>query len=322
MVNKNLRKPFSALFFIIFFTFFLSSHCNAQDSDQKQTTTNNTLNKDPKASTSQVKKYTEITNDLKDPEAENANTTQTSITDTADSSTASDDANNQADTTTIKDPYEGFNRAAFNFNDKLDTYFLKPVATFYNKVVPRPLNQGIHNFFNNIDTVPTIANDLLQFHFYQMANDLWRLGINTTIGIGGLFDIASRINLRYYSNDFGLTMAYWGYDNSNYIVLPFWGPNTIRDGIGLPVDYFVFSIYPYIHPDSRRYELYAWWVVDHRAHLLQFEPVYEEAAYDKYIFVRTAYMQKRNYEIEQNKHLGYKDQQNGEKTTFKLHRGA
>ena|SRR3990167_7368650 len=210
-----------------------------------------------------------------------------------------------ADQTTKIDPFEPLNRAMFTFNDKLDLYFLKPIATIYNKIMPKPLNKGIHNFFNNIGELPTIANDVLQFNFYQMANDLWRFGVNTTLGIVGLFDIATRINLPYYQNDFGLTLAAWGYKNSTYIVLPFFGPNTIRDGISLPVDYFAFSIYPYIHPPAARYELYALGVVDRRAQLLQFQSVLEEASIDKYVFMRDAYLQHRSYEIEQNRHLGY-----------------
>ncbi len=209
----------------------------------------------------------------------------------------------------VKDPLHGFNRAMFTFNDYLDTYFLKPIASFYNKIMPRPLNQGVHNFFNNIGELPIIANDALQLHFYQFANDFWRLGLNTTIGIGGMFDMATRMQLPYYNNDFGMTLATWGYQQSTYLVLPFFGPSTIRDGIGLPVDYFVFSVYPYIYPPSRRYQLYALGVVDRRAQLLHSEAVFNEASLDKYVFMRAAYMQHRDYQIEQNRHRGFDDQQ-------------
>src|SRR5579885_556157 len=223
-------------------------------------------------------------------------TEKTSQTGTADSSTQDEqDDDGQsvaADTGTpaedggqySKDPLEKFNRAMFTFNDKFDTYLLKPIATFYNTIMPKPLNQGIHNFFNNLGELPTIANDLLQFNFYQMTSDLWRFGINTTLGIGGLFDIATRMNIPYFQNDFGLTLAYWGYQDSSYLVLPFLGSNTIRDGIGIPVDYFEFSVYPYVQPQSRRYQVLGLFFIDHRANLLQFEPVLEEAAVDKYVF--------------------------------------
>jgi phospholipid-binding lipoprotein MlaA len=208
---------------------------------------------------------------------------------------------------TASDPLEGFNRAMFTFNEKLDKYVLKPVATFYNLIMPKPLNQGVHNFFLNIGNLPVIANDILQANFYQMANDMWRLGVNTTVGIGGLFDIAERINLKPYSNDFGLTLAKWGYHNSTYIVLPFWGPRTIRDGIGIPVDYYGFSIYPYIHPDSTRYELYGLSVIDWRAQALQYQDVMDQAAVDRYVFMRDAYLQRRAHQIEENDHRSYAD---------------
>ena len=214
---------------------------------------------------------------------------------------------NVEDDTTTKDPFEKFNRPMFSFNEKLDKFILKPIATLYNAIMPRPLNEGVHNFFLNIGNLPTIANDILQFNFYQMANDTWRLGINTTVGIGGLFDVAGRIGLKPYANDFGLTLATWGYEHSNYLVLPFFGPNTFRDGMGIPVDYYVFSIYPHIKPYRTRYALYGLGVVDRRAQLLQYQSVLEEISLDKYVFVRNAYMQRRAYQIEQNQHLSYSD---------------
>jgi phospholipid-binding lipoprotein MlaA len=207
----------------------------------------------------------------------------------------------------VKDPLEHFNRSVFSFNDKVDTYILKPIATFYNMIMPKPLNQGVHNFFLNINNLPNIANDILQFNFYQMANDLWRFGVNTTIGIGGLFDIGSRIGLMPYSNDFGLTLAKWGYQNSTYVVLPFFGPYTIRDALGLPVDYYVFSIYPHIHPRRTRYAIYGLGVIDKRAQYLQFQELMDEASIDKYVFTRNAYLQRRAYQIDENHHLSYSD---------------
>lgn len=244
-------------------------------------------------------------------------TTQPAKNDAADNSTTTVYADAPGDTTAepagTHDPYESFNRPVFHFNETLDKYIMKPIATGYNTIMPRPLNQGVHNFFNNIGTLPTLANDLLQFNFYQAANDTWRILINTTVGVGGLFDVASRIGLKYYSNDFGLTMAAWGYENSNYLVLPFFGPSTPRDGIGLPVDYFAFSLYPYIYPQSTRFQMYGLGVVDRRAQLLKFQEVLDEASLDKYVFVRNAYMQRRAHQIEENQHLGYNEREkNGE----------
>lgn len=202
-----------------------------------------------------------------------------------------------------EDPYEPFNRAMFKFNDFLDRYFIKPVATLYNQIIPKPLAKGFSNFFSNIDMVPTIVNDVLQGNFYQATSDTWRFAINSTIGIAGFFDVASRIGLEPNSEDFGLTLAQWGYKNSSYLVLPFIGSTTFRDGIGFPVTYYM-SIYPYIKSDDWRYGLYLGSILVRRADLLHYESFMQQIAVDKYVFVRDAYMQHRNYLIERNKQLG------------------
>lgn len=226
----------------------------------------------------------------------------------ADPAVIDDDEDEDTMAVSPGDPYEKFNRAMFNVNEGLDKYVLKPVASFYNLIMPRPLNEGIHNFFVNIDTVPTIANDILQFNFYQAANDIWRVGVNTTVGIGGLFDVASRIKLMPYKNDFGMTLAKWGYAQSSYIVLPFWGPRTIRDTISLPVDYYAFSVYPRIRSEKLRYGLYALSVVDWRAQVLKHQDLFDTAAVDKYAFMRNAYIQYRSNAIKNNEHRSYLDQ--------------
>lgn len=209
-----------------------------------------------------------------------------------------------------QDPYERFNRDMFKFNDFLDTYFLKPVATVYNKIVPKPLAKGLSNVYSNIDNVPTIINDVLQGNFYQATSDTWRLAINTTIGIGGFFDPASHIGLEPNSEDFGLTLAQWGYTKSNYLVLPFIGPTTVRDGISYPINYYYMSIYPLIKPTRDEYYLYFGGVIVRRAELLSYENFMQQAAIDKYVFIRDAYLQHRNYMIERNSQLGnpYTDQ--------------
>jgi len=200
-----------------------------------------------------------------------------------------------------KDPYESFNRLMFNFNEKFDSWILKPVALFYNKVMPEPLRKGINNFFNNVNNIPTIANDLLQGHFYQATSDTWRLAINSTVGVLGLMDVASPLGLLSNNQDLGLTFAHWGYIHSNYLVLPFIGPMTVRDALAWPVNYQYLTLYPYIEPVSTRYEIYGFGVVAKRAELLRFQSVMEKAALDKYVFVRDAYLQRRDYLIEQNK---------------------
>jgi phospholipid-binding lipoprotein MlaA len=202
-----------------------------------------------------------------------------------------------------KDPYERFNRLVFAFNDVIDNAILQPLAKLYNKIVPKPLNKRISNFYNNIDTVPTVLNDVLQANFYQATSDAWRLIINSTAGILGFFDIGSEIGLEPNTEDFGLTLAQWGYKNSNYLVLPFIGPTTFRDGIGFFINYQYLTIYPYIYPVNERYRLYFLGLVQRRADLAHFQNVMDEAALDKYVFMRDAYMQRRNYLIERNQEL-------------------
>lgn len=198
----------------------------------------------------------------------------------------------------------GINHAVYHFNDMLDRVFLKPVAEVYKKLVPPPLHQGITNFFSNIDNIPTVINDILQFRLYHTLSDSWRLFINSTVGIFGLFDVATRIGLKPHHEDFGLTLARWGYKNSNYLIVPFFGPGTIRDAIGWPIDYFLFSIYPYISDTAVRYSIYGLGVVDRRSNLLQYQDVLEQVAVDKYAFMRTAYLQHRQHQIQENEKSG------------------
>ncbi len=203
--------------------------------------------------------------------------------------------------TETADAFSNYNRVVFHFNDTLDRIFLKPVAKLYNKIIPKPLHKGITNFFSNIDNIPTIVNDLLQLKFYYAASDSWRLVINSTVGIVGFFDVGSRIGLMPHHEDFGLTLARWGYTHSNYFEVPFFGPGTIRDMLGWPVDYFFFSIYPRISNSVVRYSIYAVGVVDRRSNYLQYQSVFEQAAVNQYVFMRDAYLQHRNYQIEENK---------------------
>lgn len=199
------------------------------------------------------------------------------------------------------DPYENFNRGTYQFNKTLDKAVMKPVAVFYKKLLPWPVTKGVSNFFCNINQVPTIINDALQGNGYCVARDTTRLIINTTVGLGGLIDVASCRDLPNHSQDFGLTLAKWGYKCSNYLVLPLLGPSTIRDTIALPVDYYVFSVYPYIFPDFwTRASLLGLYFIDERSQLLAFEGVMKEAAVDEYAFQRDAYLQHRASRIAEN----------------------
>lgn len=200
------------------------------------------------------------------------------------------------------DPLERFNRSMYMFNDKVDQYVLKPVATGYDKVTPAPVQKGVSNFFSNLDDVLVMVNDLLQLKLLQFSSDLGRFVVNTTLGIGGLIDWASDMGLPKHNEDFGQTLGYWGTPSGPYLVLPFLGPSTIRDTGGLLVDGEELDpIWNKIEdgaPFENRDEnvalgLTALKVIDIRASLLKTEGILDEAALDKYNFIREAYLQRR-----------------------------
>lgn len=200
----------------------------------------------------------------------------------------------------VDDPHEKFNRAMYKFNDQLDTYLLKPVATIYKKVLPTFVTNRVSDFFVNVSVGSSVVNDLLQGNFYQSTVDAWRFAINSTIGLAGVFDVASEIGLPKNEEDFGLTLARWGYTNSAYLVLPFWGPSTWRDAFAIPVNIYT-SYYVYVSDVWLRNSLTVLKFIDIRAQLLDFQKTYEEMVLDPYVLTRSAYMQRRNYQIERNK---------------------
>ena len=200
----------------------------------------------------------------------------------------------------IHDTLETYNRNVYNFNEGFDKTILKPTAKVYKSIIPWPLRLGVQNFFSNISEIPTVINDVLQLNFRQAASDTWRFTINTTVGIGGTFDVAKKIGLPHHRQDFGLTLAKWGWKDSSYFVIPFLGPSTIRDTVAFPVNYFFFTPWPHVKPDSTRDALLATDIVSIRARYLDFENARERAAFDPYVFQRDAYLQRRNFLIKEN----------------------
>lgn len=195
------------------------------------------------------------------------------------------------------DPYETINRRTHDFNMAFDATFLKPPAKLYQAILPAPVRAGINNFFTNIHLFPTIANDLLQGDWPHTVKDFWRLVVNSTFGVAGIFDVASNtFRLPPHSNDLGLTFAKWGNTSSPYIVIPFFGPSTIRDGFGILFDYSVFSPYAYLYYNTLIWSLLGVRYVDIRSQLLDQEGLMGEAL-DRYTFIRDAYLQHRNYLI-------------------------
>ena len=194
-----------------------------------------------------------------------------------------------------QDPYEGFNRAMFSFNDQLDIYLLKPIAQVYDFVMPSFLNQGVTNVFNNLDDVETFANSILQGKFHNAIVSLNRVIWNTTVGLAGLIDVATHFGLRNDEEDFGQTLAVWGYENSNYVVWPFFGPSTIRDTFGRAGDRYSDPLYYAGLSTWDRLLVDGVKLVDIRADLLSVEGLMTGS--DRYTFIRNAYLQNREFMI-------------------------
>jgi len=191
-----------------------------------------------------------------------------------------------------RDPLEPLNRGVYKFNDTLDQAVLKPVAKGYKAVLPNPVRTGVGNFFANIDDALIAVNNLLQFKFGAALSDVGRLLTNTTIGIGGLFDVASGFGLEKHNEDFGQTLGYWGIGDGPFLMLPLLGPSNLRDTVGLAVYYQLDPIWNLNHIPTRN-TLGTIRVVDRRARLLDAEKVLDEAALDPYTFLRDAYIQQR-----------------------------
>ena len=192
-----------------------------------------------------------------------------------------------------RDPIEGLNRAIYKFNDGLDRMLFKPVAKGYRAVTPGPVDKGVSNFFGNIEDVVTTVNGLLQFKFRQGGSDAMRVLINSTIGLLGIFDVASGIGFEKHDEDFGQTLGSWGVGHGPYLMLPLFGPSSVRDATGKFVDASAFDpMYKIDHVPTRN-TLRAIEAVDTRADLLGATSVLEEAALDKYNFIKESYFQQR-----------------------------
>ncbi|WP_025732742.1 MlaA family lipoprotein [Carnimonas nigrificans] len=196
------------------------------------------------------------------------------------------------------DPWEGFNRGVFAFNDTLDHYAFRPVARGYDAVTPDPVQDGVRNFFGNIGDVGTTVNGVLQGNPMIVGTSLSRVLLNTTLGIGGLLDPASRLGIEKRHEDFGKTFAAWGFKSGPFMMLPLLGPSTVRDTMGLPGDWFSDAV-TYIDNSYARWGLRAVDLVQVRADLLDQEKLMQNG--DRYTFIRDAWMQRRQFEIDGNK---------------------
>lgn len=191
-----------------------------------------------------------------------------------------------------RDPLEGFNRAMFAFNEGVDTVLIRPVAQGYDAVMPTPIRTGVTNFFGNVADLFIGVNNLLQGKPAHAASDFGRVAINSTIGILGLFDVATEMGLDKHEEDFGQTFGRWGVGTGAYVVLPLFGPRTLRDTVGLVLDVSTDPV-ANLGDVSTRNSLAALRLIDNRADLLPADRVIAEAALDKYAYVRDAYLQRR-----------------------------
>jgi phospholipid-binding lipoprotein MlaA len=194
-----------------------------------------------------------------------------------------------------RDPWERFNRASFAFNDHLDRAVTKPAAKAYKKVMPRFVRTGISNALNNINAPSTIVNDLLQGKFGQAGRDTGRFLLNSTLGLGGLFDPASAAGFDLNDEDFGQTLGAWGVKSGPYVMIPFLGPSTVRDTFARFPDQFTYPV-NYLEDDSTRYIIRGVELLDLRADLLDLDAQLEKS-YDRYAFVRNAWLQRREFKV-------------------------
>ena len=196
------------------------------------------------------------------------------------------------------DPFESINRAVFTFNENADEYVIKPAAEAYQFVLPEFVRTGVTNFFSNIGDIFVAVNNLLQGKPGNAANDIGRFLVNSTIGILGLFDVATDAGLEKNKEDFGQTLGVWGVPSGPYVVLPLFGPSSVRDTAGLAVDLktdFILNSNQLNHDQKVGSTVLR--VVNQRANLLNASQLLEDAAFDKYSFLRDTYLQGRHNQV-------------------------
>ena len=201
-----------------------------------------------------------------------------------------------APTANPKDPWEPMNRSVASFNDKVDDNVLKPLATGYRNVVPDLIQTGVRNVFNNFADMWSTINSALQLKPLNTVELIGRVVVNTVFGIYGIFDVASYIKLERHPEDFGQTLGYWGVPNGPYLVLPLFGPSTLRDGASLPIDFAV-SPTQFVNDIPTRNQVFTLRLASKRAELLKSGNMLEQASIDKYSFTRDAYLQYRRSQI-------------------------
>lgn len=201
-----------------------------------------------------------------------------------------------ASTQNPHDPFENFNRRMFKFNDTVDEVAVKPAAIIYRSLTPSFVQTGVGNFFGNLADVPTLVNSVLQGKVEESLTDLMRVAVNTVLGFGGVLDIASEAGLPKHREDFGQTFGKWGAAPGPYVVMPIFGPSTLRDTLAFPLDLKA-DLWMQAEPVSLGVTGSVVRLIDQRAALLDASTLIEEAALDRYEFVRDAYLQRRENHV-------------------------
>lgn len=195
-----------------------------------------------------------------------------------------------------RDPWEPMNRSIFQFNENVDDAVLKPAAVAYKTVTPRLARAGVTNFFNNLGDAWSMFNNVLQAKPRAAVESYFRILVNTFLGLGGVLDVATDIGIEPHPEDFGQTLGLWGIPTGPYLVLPFFGPSTLRDAAATPADTFGYPV-TLVNPVSLRNSLAALNAVDKRANYLRAGDLLEESALDRYVFSRDVFLQKRRNDI-------------------------
>ena len=196
-----------------------------------------------------------------------------------------------------RDPLESFNRGVYSFNQTMDEIVFNPISKFYRAITPDIVEKGVKNFFSNLGDLSVIANEILQLKFDKAASDVSRVLVNSSIGLLGFFDISSEIGLPKHNEDFGQTLALWGFEPGPYIVVPFFGPATFRDLSSLVIDKGILNPMFYIEDDMTKAGLLTLNYVDFKSRFSSTNDLIGVAALDEYEFIKNAYFEKRAYEI-------------------------
>lgn len=193
-----------------------------------------------------------------------------------------------------RDPFEGLNRSIYSFNDAVDRTVIDRLSRLYQAITPSFVDQGITNFFSNINDIVVVVNDILQLKLGQAVSDITRFVFNSTLGIGGLIDVATPLGLDKHNEDFGQTLARWGFGSGPYIVIPILGPSTLRDATGYVAATTLVSPLSYIDNTAHYAGVLALNYVDFKADLLSAESLIAETAIDEYEFTKNAYFDYRD----------------------------